>query len=241
MKVFITSLMQFIFSKSFQKSNCLNGILLIFVLFSMSLHAETHYIYPSDIINQTEPATTNSMNTAGGLYRQRYPHLLYASDFEPRNRSIRRDNFRGASISNNSRQRHTNILYVSDIEPDNRLNRQANKPRRLTFQNQSRQRYPNVLYASDIELNNHLIRQKNKESLYSFQKRQKELHSVPAPLFPLYKRNASKIQSNTIPDIIVPTDYSHLGSHYNNVGLNTRAARQYDVLTSLGIFSEQWD
>ncbi|MEN8193736.1 MAG: hypothetical protein ABFS12_13015 [Bacteroidota bacterium] len=240
MKDFITSLIQFIFYKSFQKSNCINGILLIFVFFSIPLHAETHYIFPSDIINQTKPAA-RSMNTAGELYRQRYPHLLYASDFEQRNRSISKDNFRIPSFSNNSWQRHTKILYASDVEPDNRFNRQKNKPRRLPFQNQSGQRYPNVLYASDIELNNHLIRQKNKEALYSFQKRQKALRSVPAPLFPLYKRNASKIQSNTIPDIIVPTDYSHLGSHYNNVGLNTRAARQYDVLTSLGIFPEQWD
>lgn len=240
MKVFITPLMQFIFKKSFQKNNCLNGILLFFVFFSIPLHAETHYIYPSDIINQTEPAA-RSMNTAGGLYRQRHPHLLYASDFEPRNRSISRDNFRVPSFSNNSGQRYTNILYVSNIEPDKHLSRQKNKPRRLPFQNQSRQRYPNVMYASDIELNNHLIRQKNKVALYSFQKSRESLRSVPVTLFPLYKRNASKIQSNTIADIIDPTDYSQLGFHYNNVGLNTRAARQYDILTSMGIFSEQWD
>ena len=204
MKVFTTPLMQFIFNKSFRKSNCLNGVLLIFIFFSIPLHAETHYIFPSDIINQTEPAA-RSMNTAGELYRQRYPHLLYASDFEPRNRPISQNKFRMPSFSNNSGQRHSNILY-----------------------------------ASDIELNNHLIRQKNKEALYLFQKRRKLLRSVPVPLFPLYKRNASKIQSNTIPDIIDPTDYSRLGSHYNNVGLNTRATRQYDVLTSLGLFSEQW-
>ncbi len=240
MKIFIISLIKFFFKKSFQKNNGLNGLLLIFIFFSIPLHAETHYIYPSDIINQTEPAA-RSMNTTGELYRQRYPHLLYASDFEPRYRSTSRSNFRVPSFSNNSGQRHTNILYVSDIEPDKHLSRQINKPRRLPFQKQSRQRYPNVLYASDIELNNRLIRQKNIEALYSFQKRQESLRSVPVPLFPLYKRNASKIQSNTIPNIIDPTDYSYLGSHFNNVGLNTRAVRQYGILTSMGIFPEQWD
>ncbi|NOQ78144.1 MAG: hypothetical protein GQ546_01950 [Gammaproteobacteria bacterium] len=170
MMIFVTSLIQWFFKKISHKKNYIKVVPLL-LLFSMPLSAETHYIFPSDIINQTEPAT-RTMNTSGGLYRKRYP---------------------------------------------------------------------NVLYASDIELNNHLIRQKNKEVFYSFQKRRESLSSVPVPLFSLYKRNASKIQSNTIPDIIDPTDYSHLGSHFNNVGLNTRDARQYDILTSLGMFSEQWD
>ncbi len=223
MKIFITSLIPF-----------------IFVFFSISLHAEIHYIYPSDIINQTEPAA-RTMNTAQGSYGQRYPHLLYASDFEPRYHPISQNEFKMPSFSNNSEQRHSNILYVSDIEPGKHLSRQINKPRRFPFQDQSRQRYPNVIYASDIELNNHLTRQRSNEALYSFQKRRGSQRSVPVQLFPFYKRNASKIQSNTIPDIIEPTGYSYLGSYHNNVGLNTRVTRQYDDLMSLGIFPEQWD
>lgn len=76
MKVFVTQLIQPIFKETFLKNNFLTGSLLV-LLFSMSLKAETKYLFPSDIIEQADQAIYNT-NRANRYLIQR--HWVYPKD-----------------------------------------------------------------------------------------------------------------------------------------------------------------
>ena len=196
--------------------------------------------FPSDIIDQTETATI-PMNT-NGWQRQRYPHLLYASDLESDKHSARK-NYKGSrsSFQVQNGEIQTNVLYASDLETENRATRYKNKTMRFSFQNMNRQRYPDAQYASDIKPDNRSIRYKNNDRLTSFQKIREPLRFVPSPLSTLYQRNVTGVQSRTISEAVVLPGFSHLSPNYNNSGLNDLFGHQYNDLTRLGLFPEQWN
>lgn len=132
MKIFVAQLIPIIFKKLF-----LMVLLLFALLFSISLQAETRYLFPGDIIGQGLQAVyKQSIETApiptpmetDEQYGQKYPHLLYVSDLEQDNYSIGKKNkVRQYSFQNHSTQEYPNLLYVSDIEPDKRLINQKAK------------------------------------------------------------------------------------------------------------------
>jgi hypothetical protein len=161
MKVFVTQLIPLVFKKIF-----LTELLLFVLLFSMSLQAETRYLFPSDIIDQAEQAIYNANRTDRYIAQRKwvYPKDIRTDGWPvdkiptPINTNVQYDG-----------QRYPNLLYVSDIEPDNHSNRWKNKAIQYSFQNQGRQGYPNLRYASDIEPDNRSTRRKNKAIQYSFQ------------------------------------------------------------------------
>lgn len=233
MKVFVTQLIPLVFKKIF-----LTELLLFVLLFSMSLQAETRYLFPSDIIDQAEQAIYNANRTDRYIAQRKwvYPKDIRTDGWPvdkiptPINTNVQYDG-----------QRYPNLLYVSDIEPDNRSNRRKNKAIQYSFQNQGRQGYPNLRYVSDIEPVNRSARLKSKAMQYSLQKTKEQSRSIPAPLFPPYQRNAPRMLPGIFPGIIVPPGYSHFGPNYNNGGLNNMFYNQYNPFTRYGVFPKQWN
>ena len=213
MKIFVTQFIALVFKKIF-----LPELLLFVLFFSMSLQAETRYLFPGDIVEQVEP-TVYETNRAHRHSAQR--HWLYAKDV-----TAMQPILTPVDRSEQDGQKYPHLLYASDLEQDNSSSRKKNKVIPYSFQNQARQEYPNLLYVSDIEPDKRLSNQKAKAIQYSLQKTKEQNRSISAPLFHPYQRNTPRMLRGIFTGIIPPS-YGYSNPNYNYGGLNNRFLNQF--------------
>ncbi len=219
MKIFVTQL-PLVFKKIF-----LTQLLIFILLFSISLQAETRYLFPSDMIVQSKQATHETNHS------YRYP--AHVPTYVTQGSSL----YNPAEINRYPVEVNTNQFnnrtYNQSIEI-------APNPTPMETDEQYRHNTHSYLYVSDIEPDKRLTNQKAKAIQYSLQKTKEQNRSIPTSLFSPYQRNAPRMLQGVFTGIIPPR-YGYPRPNYNYGGLNNMILNQSIPFTGYVIFPEQWN
>jgi len=221
MKVFVTQLIPLIFKKIF-----LTELLLFILLFSISLQAETRYLFPSDMIVQPKQATYETNHS--------YHNPAHVPTYVTQGSSL----YNPAEVNRypvevNTNQFNNRIYNQSEITPN---------PTPMETGEQYGHNTHSYLYVSDIEPDKRLTNQKAKAIQYSLQETKEQNRSIPTSQFSPYQRNTPRMLQGVFTGIIPPRyGYPRPNYNYNHGGLNNMIFNQSIPFTGYVIFPEQWD
>ncbi len=209
MKVFVTQL-SLVFKKIF-----LTELLLFILLFSISLQAETRYLFPSDMIVQPKQATYETNHS--------YHNPAHVPTYVTQGSSL----YNPAEVNRypvevNTNQFNNRLYNQSEITPN---------PTPMETGEQYRHNTHSYLYVSDIEPDKRLMSQ-------NMQKEQ--IRSIPTSQFSQYQRNTPRMLPGVFTGIIPPR-YGYPRPNYNHGGLNNTIFNQSIPSTGYVIFPEQWN
>lgn len=254
----MTQFIQLVFEYKFPKDNYVTKLLLLILLLCTTpLYAETNYLYASDINDNTRQGIYNAKraNYYTIQRNEAYPNNIM-TDVQLKNQKYfypERKNYNTIDRQVDEISAHVPYNSLNRIPPDyqypvkdyvdrlgNHVFKQSIGIDRIIMptkmDEQYKQMHPNLLYVSDLIPSRHSIKQKSKTMRYEFQNQpgypntRDPIRYIPAPIYSVPGMLPGNIPGIMTQRNLIP-GYNHFRPNYNYGDLNNIPGTPYHSIS----------